>query len=157
MMREPKRPTPGKKLLPPTYLLIAIAAMAALRFLLPCRHLIRFPWTLLGLVPAGLGMVLNLLADGAFKRHRMTVKPFETSTALVVDGAYAISRNPMYLGFALILLGLALFLGALTPFIVVPVFALLMEFSFIRREEPMMEETFGEAWRVYKAKVRRWV
>jgi protein-S-isoprenylcysteine O-methyltransferase Ste14 len=63
----------------------------------------------------------------------------------------------MYLGFTLMLLGIAIFLGALTPFIVVPIFALTMEYVFIRTEEPMMQETFGDAWQAYKAKVRRWI
>ena len=157
MTDKDREATTGKGMLPPTYLLLAIVAMAALRLVLPGSRFIHFPWMLLGLAPAGLGVVLNLLADGAFKRHQTTVKPFETSTTLVVDGAYAISRHPMYLGFTLILLGLALFLGAVTPFLVVPVFALLMEFKFIRVEEPMMAATFGDAWHAYQAKVRRWI
>ena len=128
-----------------------------LRCLLPIRQIIAFPWTLLGLVPAALGVVLNLAADRAFKRHRTTVKPFEDPTSLVVNGAYAISRNPMYLGFTLILLGIAVFLGAITPFVVAPLFALLMEFAFIRVEEPMMEETFGETWWAYRRRVPRWI
>lgn len=146
-----------KRMLPPTYLLIAIVVMVALRFLVPVARFIRFPWTLLGLLPGALGVTLNLLADQAFKRHQTTVKPFEKSTSLITAGPYALSRNPMYLGFTLMLLGIALFLGALTPFIVVPIFALIMEFIFIRAEEPMMQETFGDAWQAYKAEVRRWI
>jgi protein-S-isoprenylcysteine O-methyltransferase Ste14 len=146
-----------KRMLPPTYLLIAIVTMVALRFLLPAARFIRFPWTLLGLLPGALGVALNLLADRAFTRHQTTVKPFEESTALVTAGPYVLSRHPMYLGFTLILLAIAVFLGALTPFIVVPIFALIMECVFIRAEEPMMQETFGDAWQAYKAKVRRWI
>ena len=101
--------------------------------------------------------MLNLLADQAFKRHQTTVKPFEKSTALVTAGPYALSRHPMYLGFTLMLLGIAILLGALTPFIVVPIFALTMEYVFIRTEEPMMQETFGHAWQAYKTNVRRWI
>jgi len=88
MTDKDREATTGKGMLPPTYLLLAIVAMAALR---------------------------------------------------------------------LVLLGLALFLGAVTPFLVVPVFALLMEFKFIRVEEPMMAATFGDAWHAYQAKVRRWI
>ncbi len=146
-----------KPILPPTYLLASIVAMALLRFLLPGVQIIALPWTLLGLLPAAAGIALNLAADGALKQHSTTVKPFEKSTSLVTHSAYAFSRHPMYLGFTSILLGLAVFLGTLTPFIVVLVFGVLMEFVFIRVEEPMMEEAFGEAWRTYKAKVRRWI
>lgn len=157
MTEKPSRSVERKRLLPPTYLLTSIVTMVVLRFLLPMRLIVTFPWTLLGLAPAALGVVLNLVADQAFKKNQTTVKPFEKSTSLLVDGAYAISRNPMYLGFTLILLGIAVFLGAITPFVVVPVFAGLMEFAFIRVEESTMEETFGQAWHVYKTKVRRWI
>jgi len=143
--------------LPPTYLLVSIVAMVALRFLFPGRQIIPLPWALLGLVPAVLGLALSIVADRAFKRHGTTVKPFEESTALVASGAYAISRHPMYLGFALLLLGLAVCLGALTPFLVVPLFVVAMELVFIRTEEQMMEAKFGQSWRDYKKKVRRWL
>jgi len=63
----------------------------------------------------------------------------------------------MYLGFMLILAGIAVFMGSLTPYAVVVVFAVLMEVVFIRVEERMLEQKFGEAWLAYKAKVRRWI
>ena len=144
-------------MLPPTYLLASIVAMVALRFLFPGRHIIALPWALLGLLPAALGLALSIVADQAFKKHETTVKPFEESTALVTGGAYAISRHPMYLGFTLMLLGLAIFMGELTPFLVVPLFVVLMELVFIRVEERMMEAQFGQSWRDYKRKVRRWI
>ena len=157
-MTEAREPTATKKrVLPPTYLLASIVAMVALRFLLPGWRIVAFPWSLLGLVPAAGGLALSVVADQAFKKHRTTVKPFEESTALVTSGAYAISRHPMYLGFTLLLLGLAICLGALTPFLVVPAFVALMELVFIRVEEQMMEATFDQAWRDYKKKVRRWL
>ena len=106
--------------MPPTYLLASIVAMVALHFLLPGMKLISFPWRLLGIVPFVVGVALNLLADGAFKRRRTTVKPFEESSALVTEGVFRITRNPMYLGFVLILLGIALGLGSLVPFAVTP-------------------------------------
>jgi protein-S-isoprenylcysteine O-methyltransferase Ste14 len=157
MKKEQRRAARRKRVLPPTYLLVSIAAMVSLHFLLPGARVIAFPWALLGLLPMTLGVVLNLVADRALKQHRTTVKPFEKSTSLVTHSVYAISRNPMYLGFALILLGIAVFLGTTAPFIAVLAFPLLMEFAFIRGEEPMMEETFGQAWHAYKAKVRRWL
>jgi len=157
-MTEAQEPTVTKKrVLPPAYLLASIVAMVALRFLLPGWQIIAFPLALLGLAPAALGLALSVVADQAFKKHRTTVKPFQESTALVTSGAYAISRHPMYLGFALILLGLAICMGAVTPFVVVPLFVILMELVFIRAEEQMMEAKFGQAWRDYKKKVRRWI
>ena len=63
----------------------------------------------------------------------------------------------MYLGMTLILAGLAVLLGSVTPVLVVPVFAWLMDRRFIVAEEQALEETFGEAYLEYKRHVRRWI
>ncbi|MBW1910265.1 MAG: isoprenylcysteine carboxylmethyltransferase family protein [Deltaproteobacteria bacterium] len=104
-----------------------------------------------------IGIILNLVADGVFKKLGTTVKPFEESTALITTGVFRISRHPMYVGMVLILIGIAVLMGSLTPYAVIPVFAVLMEVVFIRVEERMLEEKFSEAWLVYKEKVRRWI
>jgi protein-S-isoprenylcysteine O-methyltransferase Ste14 len=147
----------GKKTLPPTYLWIAIAVMLALHFLLPLIKIIAWPWTLLGIIPLAGGIALNLSADNAFRTARTTVKPFEESTALVTSGVFRISRHPMYLGFVLALIGIAVLLGSLAPWIVIPVFAVLMDRIFIQVEESMLQARFGQDWLQYKATVRRWI
>ena len=63
----------------------------------------------------------------------------------------------MYLGFLLILLGVAILLGSLAPVVVVFFFPVLTEKLFIRREEAQLEDTFGEAWLRYRRRVRRWL
>lgn len=146
-----------KKILPPTYLFTAIVMMVVLHFLLPLAKFLSFPWNLTGLIPFAAGIYLNLAADSALKKKGTTVKPFETSTSLIADGPYRVSRHPMYLGFVLLLAGIALFMGSLAPFAVVVVFPFMMEGIFIRTEERMMEETFGDGWREYKNRVRRWI
>jgi len=146
-----------KPVLPPTYLWIAMIVMAALHFLFPVKRIIPFPWDLFGVLPLALGAALNIIADKAFRAAKTTVKPFQASAALITDGVYRISRHPMYLGFVLMLLGLAILLGSLTPFLVVPVFAVVMDRVFIVVEERMLAEKFGQAWLDYKAEVRRWV
>lgn len=144
-----------KPSLPPTYLFISILIMVVLHFLFPVFKIILLPWSLLGILPLLFGLLINLIADRAFKRHSTTVKPFEKSTALITGGVFRLSRNPMYLGFVLILLGVAIFLGSLTPYIVVLGFVILMDVVFIRTEEQMLQSTFGEDWMQYKNKVRR--
>jgi len=146
-----------KKALPPTYLISSITAMLVLYFLFPVSRVISFPWVLLGVVPLVIGIIFNLLADGAFKKTGTTVKPFEESTTLITTGVFRISRHPMYVGMVLILIGIAVLMGALTPYVVIPVFVILMEIVFIRIEERMLEEKFGKAWSAYKEKVRRWI
>jgi len=146
-----------KRILPPTYLLLAIAAMVGLHFLLPGAKLVAWPWGLLGIAPFTAGVVVDMIADRAFKIHGTTVKPFEESSALLTDGVYGFTRHPMYLGFVLILLGIAVFMGSATPFAVIAAFAVLMDVVFIRAEERMMEAKFGERWATYTSRTRRWM
>jgi protein-S-isoprenylcysteine O-methyltransferase Ste14 len=146
-----------KQVFPPTYFLGAIILAVLLHFLLPLHQFLGFPWRLLGLVPVLSGIVLNVLADRAFKRRNTTVKPFEKSRALITDGVFGLTRNPMYLGMAMILLGIAILLGSVTPFLVVSALAAVFECFFIRPEEQMLEERFGARFRQYRGRVRRWI
>ncbi|MFL7807607.1 MAG: methyltransferase family protein [Anaerolineae bacterium] len=147
----------GKAVLPPTYLLVALILMALLHFLIPVVKFVPVPWNLLGILPLAAGIALNLLADRDFHQAETTVKPFENSSALVTTGVFRISRNPMYLGYMLILLGVGLLLRSLVPLVVIPVFGYLMARVFIRTEERMLQETFGPAWDAYAKRVRRWI
>jgi len=145
------------KLLPTHYLLFAILLMLALHFLFPGTILVPMPWNLLGLAPLVGGIVINLMADSAFHKAGTTVKPFQESTALVTDGVFRLCRHPMYLGFVLVLMGTAVLLGSVTPWLIVPIFAVLMDRVFITVEERMLQARFGQAWSEYKARVRRWI
>jgi protein-S-isoprenylcysteine O-methyltransferase Ste14 len=146
-----------KRPLPPTYFLVAVLLMLACHVFVPVYRLLLFPWTLLGLIPVGVGIGLNLAADRAFKTHATTVKPFQTSTSLVTEGVFGFSRNPMYLGMVCILTGVAGLTGTLAPWLVIPVFMAVLTRVFIRAEEAMLAETFGEAYQAYKRRVRRWL
>ena len=146
-----------KKIMPTTYLLLAILLILLLHYIFPVTTFIDLPWSLMGLLPLILGVVLNLIADRDLKRSQTTVKPFQQSSTLITDGAYRISRHPMYLGFILILFGVSLLLGSTSPYIFMIVFAVLMELLFIREEERMLEEQFQEKWSQYKSKVRKWI
>jgi len=143
--------------LPPRYFTVALLAMILLALVVPAARVLDVPWNLLGLVPVLLGAAINVLADRQFTRAGTTVKPFEVSSALVTDGIFRFTRNPMYLGMACMLVGVAMLLRELTPWLVVPVFAAVMQSVFVRSEERMLEEHFGEAWRAYTARVRQWI
>jgi protein-S-isoprenylcysteine O-methyltransferase Ste14 len=146
-----------QKLMPTTYLLIALVLCILLHFLIPFSFILVSPWNLIGLLPMVFGIWINISADRAFKRAITTVKPFEKSNTLIQDGVYRISRNPMYLGFVAILLGISVLLRSLSPYIVVVLFAILMEVMFIRPEEKMLLETFGDQWERYQSQVRKWI
>ncbi|HLE50504.1 MAG TPA: isoprenylcysteine carboxylmethyltransferase family protein [Anaerolineales bacterium] len=144
-------------LLPTHYLLIAILLMIALHFLLPLANIIPVPWMAIGLIPLVSGVAINLIANKAFHKAKTAVKPYQDSASLITDGVFRYSRNPMYLGFLLILIGIALLFGSLSPWFIVPIFAFLMDRIFIQVEERMLGDRFGSAWLVYKKKVRRWI
>ncbi len=146
-----------KKVFPPTYLLVAIILILLLHFTFPVATIVRNPLNLMGLFPLLIGVVLNLIADRDFKQYQTTVKPYEESATLLTEGVYRYSRHPMYLGFVLVLFGISLLLGSISPYVVVLMFAILMDIIFIRVEEEMLSETFQEEWRQYKSKVRKWI
>ena len=70
---------------------------------------------------------------------------------------FRITRNPMYLGYLVILLGVALIVRSVTPYAVIPILAILMDRMFIRVEEQMLEKQFSQTWVEYTSKVRRWL
>lgn len=147
----------SKRISPPACLFISICTMALLHFIVPISAYVQYPWTLLGIIPLAAGGYLNLSADSAFRKARTTVKPFEMSTALITTGVFRLTRHPMYLGMVLILCGLAIFMGTITPLIIIAIFAILMEMVFVRTEERMLEHQFGSAWISYRNKVRKWL
>ncbi len=136
-----------KKLMPTTYLLIAIILCILIHYIFPICFIIPSKWNLTGLIPLIFGIWINLAAD----------KSFEESNVLVQDGVFHFSRNPMYLGFVSILVGISLLLKSLSPYFVVIIFTLLVDQVFIKVEERMLKETFGEVWSKYQSQVRRWI
>jgi protein-S-isoprenylcysteine O-methyltransferase Ste14 len=145
------------RMLPPTYLFNALGAMVLLHFFLPQYTAIPKPWNIIGIAPLLAGIFLNLAADRSIRKHGTTVKPFEVSSALITTGVFRFCRHPMYLGMVFILTGVALLLGSLSPFIIIPVFAILMDRIFISAEESMLQSRFGDEWARYKTTVRRWL
>ena len=103
------------------------------------------------------GIALWNWARDAFKRAGTTILPHRASTALVTSGPFAYSRNPIYLGISLALVGVALVLNKLAFLLVVPVFMVLVWWLAIRREEQYLLDRFGDEWADYADRVRRWV
>jgi len=148
---------PKRRVLPPVWLLIALLASLALDRWLPLVELLVSPWNYLGLLPLLAGLVMTATSAQAFKKAGTAVVPFEQSTSLVLDGWYRVTRNPMYLGLVLILTGVALFLGSLGALLPLPVFIAILHFRFIVGEEQFLDGIFGEPYRAYRTRVRRWI
>ena len=146
-----------KTILPPTYFYITLIIIFIFHFTIPVKTVINYPWNLIGLIPAFIGSVLNIVADNKFKTAGTTVKPFEKSSILITSGIFRISRNPMYLGMVLILLGASLICGTLSPYFIIPIFIFIIQIKFIKEEEKMLFKEFGNEWKEYKQRVRRWI
>jgi len=136
---------------------LGIAIMAALNHWAPGPRLIDPPLTRLGWIPIALGLVIAVMARNQFRRAGTTIKPFQESSALVTDGMFAFSRNPMYVCLTAALVGVFVLFGTLTPVLVVPAFVWVIRSRFIAVEERMMEDAFGDTYRSYKDRVRRWL
>lgn len=143
--------------LPPVYFLCALLLMVFLDRDYPMALLVTAPLNYGGIPFIALG--LGISAGGALLFHQAgtPVVPFEPARALVTAGLYRFSRNPMYLGLVIILGGVWLLLGTLTPLLVPPAFFVLLQRAFVRREERILEQTFGDEYRDYRRRVRRWL
>ena len=134
-----------------------MAAMAVLHFGFPIAQPIREPYRYAGAVLIALAVALGFWALALFRRAGTGVVPFSEATTLVVRGPYRFTRNPMYLAMAGILVGTAIWLGSVTPWLVLPAFMALIAERFIAPEEAMLERVFGESYARYRATVRRWL
>ena len=146
-----------KNIMPPTYLTIFLILAICLHFIFPIMRIIHSPYTYIGILLIVLGVWIDVWADAIFKKRNTTVKPHEKPSHLEVNGPFRISRHPMYLGMAVVLLGIDVFLGTLVTFVFPLVFVILMEVLFIPMEEKSMENVFGKKYLDYKKKVRRWI
>jgi len=145
-------------LLPPALFLLTVAAMGLACWGLGSPHSIPAPWHWLGLLPLVAGLALAQAGKRLFRRRGTQVDTFAAPGTLVVDGPYRWTRNPMYLGMAAAALGAAVLLhGAPSSFGLAALFAVVADRWYVRHEERALEEAFGEAWRAYKRRVRRWV
>jgi protein-S-isoprenylcysteine O-methyltransferase Ste14 len=147
----------GNRPLPPTYLLLGLVAMAVLHFALPGPRIVPGAWRLIGLPLIVGGIWLSMAAHALFKRHGTEIKPFKASRVLVTEGPFRFSRHPMYMGFLAILTGAALLAGTLVPLLGLGVMVWLFTAHFVIPEERHMEEQFGDQYREYKRRVRRWL
>ncbi|MFT5481856.1 MAG: protein-S-isoprenylcysteine O-methyltransferase Ste14 [Halieaceae bacterium] len=147
---------PTRIIYPPIWLVIGLGVIFSLDYYLPvARYTGQLGWVLGG-ISILLGLVLLIQAGGLFKQAETDLIPFKEVTTLVTSGIYAYTRNPMYLGMTLVLLGTALTVGAASALIVPPVFMLVIQVRFILPEEEMLFGIFAEQFVEYRKQVRRW-
>lgn len=128
-------------------------------------HLLGDPTTGLGVVTASvlgallavIGLVVMFSGVLLFRRVGNNLEPWRPATMVVTTGIYTFTRNPMYLGMALIFAGLALVYDSLAALMLLPVVIIIIQTQVIAREEKYLETKFGDEYRAYKNKVRRWI
>jgi protein-S-isoprenylcysteine O-methyltransferase Ste14 len=148
---------PVRRVLPPVWLLFTLAATGALDRWLPIATLLPRPWNFSGFAPLILGSVMSVMSAGAFRSAGTPVVPFEPSTRLVTAGWFRVTRNPMYLGLMLVQAGVGMLEGTLGALLPLPVLFVILHFRFIRGEEHFLEGIFGDEYRSYRGRVRRWL
>jgi protein-S-isoprenylcysteine O-methyltransferase Ste14 len=103
------------------------------------------------------GFFIIAIGTRLFAAAGTNVPPTLPTTALVVDGIYRRTRNPLYLGLTLVYLGLGVAAGSLWAIGLVVPLLWVINVGVVKREERYLERTFGDAYRAYKARVRRWI
>jgi protein-S-isoprenylcysteine O-methyltransferase Ste14 len=108
---------------------------------------------------SAIGGLIGVAGIISFRQAKTTVDPRtpDKTNELVIVGIYNYTRNPMYLGLLLVLISLAVFFGAMSSFLTIPIFIWIMNRLQIEPEEETLEELFGESYGEYKLKVRRWL
>ena len=103
------------------------------------------------------GLVVMLWAIRTLLFARTTIMPHHAARALVTSGPFRLSRNPIYLGLVFMYLGVAVVMNDAWPLVLLPAVLLIMSSLVIAREEVHLTEAFGDAYRAYCARVRRWI
>jgi len=149
--------TTRKGILPPTYFFVLLLIGIGFHLAYPALRIIHWPYNLIGLVPLSIGAWITIWADRMFKYRGTAVKPHLDPSELITTGPYRISRHPMYLGMVLVLTGIAIMFGSITPFLTPVVLTIVFQVKFIPFEEKTMERLFGQQYCSYKQQVRPWL
>jgi protein-S-isoprenylcysteine O-methyltransferase Ste14 len=150
-------PNINKNIHPPVLMLIHLAIAYVAKWAIPIPLALPNFVRTIGFALVTLGFLLGVGAFVEFRKAHTTLDPHGSVAKLVSSGVYRFSRNPIYLGFVLMLAGFPLFSGTVWGALLVPVLILNMNNLVIQHEEAYLEKKFGEEYTRYKSRVRRWV
>lgn len=119
--------------------------------------MIRPPFTYLGIILIVLGLTFNIWAVRILNENQTTIDFDKDPSDLVTNGPFRISRNPIYLSGVMLSAGIAIFLGSVITFVFPLIFLLILDRAYIPAEEETLENIFGDEYRSYKMRVRRWL
>jgi len=146
-----------KRWIPLTVMAIFLGLMILLHWAAPLGKWLGLPTTYLGALPVLLGVIVSILGLRQLVRAGTTVKAFHLPDRLVMDGIFRHTRNPIYLGMALVLGGACILLGVRCLLIPAALFVAVADLWFVRVEERILARKFGEAWKDYRARIPRWI
>jgi len=142
--------------LPPIWLLGALGLAWGAGHLLPTPALGAWGgWV--GPLLVLFGLLLTVAAVARLARARTTIVPHRPPAALVTDGIFRWSRNPIYLADVLFLAGAVLYWGPAAPLVLVPALAWVLRVRFILPEEGRLRAAFPRAFEAYADRTRRWI
>lgn len=145
------------KFYPPLMVLTGIIIQLIIAYFAPVEPLMAPVFQYVGVAMMFICFVGVVLMARKFSRTETTILPDGKPQVLMEDGLFAYSRNPIYVAMALVLLGSGLASGQIWSLLVVPIFVLLVQQMWIVREEENLEAAFGQIYRNYKMRVRRWL
>lgn len=145
------------KIHPPVLTLIFIAIAYVSKWAIPLPLAVPGAVELAGFGFVVIGFLLGVAALLAFRKARATLNPHGKGSAVVTDGIYRFTRNPIYLGFLLMLIGFPLNSGSIWGIVLAPVFVMSMNRLVIEKEEAYLEKRFRDVYAGYKSRVRRWL
>lgn len=157
MAKEHDRPNINPMVHPPVVVLLFIVIAYFLGRFVPIPFVPSGIWRSVGLLLTFIGFLLGIGAFIEFRRARTTLDPHGAAKQVVTSGIYRFTRNPIYLGFLLMVIGLPLNSGLIWGIILAPLFSIVMTRLVIEREEAYLEKKFKDQYTSYKSRVRRWL
>jgi protein-S-isoprenylcysteine O-methyltransferase Ste14 len=145
------------RIVPPVWLMLTMIAMYCASAIVPLMRVMPVAAAPFGQVAVFMGFSLVFFAVRLFKKVQTPLKPFVPAKAVITDGPFRYSRNPVYLGMFIMLAGWAIYLGSLTPWLVAAWFVYAICSYWVPMEEKQMEREMGETYLTYKREVRRWL
>lgn len=142
---------------PWTWFLLALLAGVGLQRLVPLQLLPSPDDSLVGWVVVGLGMVLLAWSERQFAHHKTSHDHRAIASELITTGPFQFSRNPVYIGLLILMLGLAMALNTLWVLFLTLLPLLVMQVHVVPREEACLEQLFPDAYPSYRQSVRRWL
>ena len=142
---------------PPHIAFTLLLLSSLVDYLFPQFRLIPESYRYLGIVVLLFGLSITFYSFYLFKKNKTPILPGQKPTFVVMEGPYKFTRNPMYLGVSIALLGASIYFKNLLSLASPLIFFAIINIVYVQREEKLLEQIFGEKYLDYKTKVRRWL